>query len=295
MKYLLIGRKGGPLLRGSYEPGRRFCEWFSDDFEFGDGKYITKFSQLEGYDKIIFRAHGEKQYKIPVNAVSLRNINHLIYTRYDHTPRLYNSCTNGFYYYKNYPEIKHFLPMISPFHVEQKEFERPCIGYYERNCSTMDSYIRFRDMLVELKVDVDLYFMGNPPKQKFGEYPHVKSVNHTYDNVKFFESITHYIIPDSIMHDDTFTNSMYEAVQANKQIISPHLDRPQKHGIDDIRDCIKYHTEFNPDVYHDNGNTVLKAEHFKGFYRKLIDNGFEYSFDRNKYKTFREWIEREVL
>ena len=150
-------------------------------------------------------------------------------------------------------------------------------------------------MLKELKTDVDLYFMGNPPKERFDKWPHIKRMSHTYNNVKFFENITHYVIPDST-YADIFTNSLMEAVQAGKQIISPPLkDKRRKHGIDDIKDCIMYHTKFNPKLILDNSHTILKAENFKPFYKRLFDNNFEYSFDRNKYKTFREWIEREVL
>lgn len=295
MKYLVIAKKLGNVLRGSYSSAKLFCEWFGEYVDFAEAQKITDPSQLQWYDKIIFRTHGEHQYSIPVNIVSLKDINHLIYTRYDHHPKLYNSCTNGFHYYKNYPEIKNYVPMIYPFKVLNKQLVRPCVGYYSRKDTCLDSFITFKLMLEDLKNDVDLYFMGDIPHSFFKTYPHVKSVKHTYNNIKFFESISHYVIPDS-MYDDLFPNSMYEAVQTGKQIISPSLNnRQRKHGINDIKDCIKYHEWWDFDTYYDNRDTILKPENFIRFYVRLFENSFEYSFNRDKYDTFREWIESEVI
>ena len=80
------------------------------------------------------------------------------------------------------------------------------------------------------------------------------------------------------------------------QIVSTVIKgRTHKDGVDDILDCIEYETDliWDSDCY--NKNTILNADNFQKFYKWLFENNFEYQFDRSKYKTFDEWIERELL
>jgi len=283
------------LKRGSFTITKRFCEWFSDEADFIEGSKITQ-KDFEGYQKVIFRTQVPSAYNIPVNGVALRKVNHLIYIRNEHLSPLMNSCTNGFYYYKRNKKIKNYIPLITPFSVTKVERNIPCLGFYERNCITRDSFDWFMDTVKNLSVDVDIYFMGNPPKINFTNLSkHVKNTTHTFDNEEFYSNITHYVYPRSKMWDDPFPHSMVEALQSNCQIISPTIpNRNHMDGVDDVLDCIKYHTSFNPDLYYDNSRSVLLSN-FKPFYERVFGNDFEYSFDREKYNRFNEWIEGEVI
>ena len=296
MKFLFTGREFGLLKRGSFTITKRFCDWFANKTEFIEGSKL-RLEHLDKFQKVIFRTQVPSAYNIPVNGIALRNVNHLVYIRNEHLTPLLNSCTNGFYYYKRNNKIQHYIPLITPFSVLKIDRSIPCLGFYERNCITQDSFDWFKEMIKNLTVDVDVYFMGNSPKINFTRLsPHIKSVTHTFDNEEFYPNITHYIYPRSKLWDDPFPHSMVEAIQSQCQIISPTIkERTHKDGVDDVLDCIKFHTEFNPDIYFSNDKTILKAENFINFYLKVFDNDFEYSFDRDKYTRFGTWIEREVL
>jgi len=297
MKYLFVGKEFGLLKRGGFTITKRFCEHFSDLAEFIPSDELTSLDKVKDYKKIIFRTQVPSAYKVHVNGVSLRNINHLVYIRQEHNNSLFNSCTNGFHYFKQFKSIKNYIPLITPFSVEKVKRERPCLGFYERNFITKDSFDWFVNMVKELQTDVDLYFMGNTTILNFiSMSKHVKSVTHTFDNKEFYANVTHYVYPKSKMWVDPFPHSMLEGIQTDCQIICPTISgRDHMDGVDDILDCIEYHTTFNPDVYFDNSKTVLNWKYFAKFYEKAFENDFEYQFDRNKYTKFNEWIEREIM
>jgi len=295
MKFLFTGRKFTLLKRGSFTITKRFCEWFDDRADFIEGSKITV-NDFNGYKKVIFRTQVPSAYNISVNGIALRNTNHLVYIRGEHLTPLLNSCSNGFHYYKRNTKIKHYIPLFTPFSVTKVNRPIPCLGFYERNCITRDSFDWFMNTIKNLNTDVDIYFMGNPPKINFINLSkHVKSVVHTFDNEEFYSNITHYVYPQSKLWDDPFPHSMLEAIQTGCQIISPlikgrnHLD-----GVNDILDCIQFHESFNPDVYFDNSKSILLSN-FRQFYERVFENDFEYSFDREKYKTFEKFIEKEMI
>jgi len=295
MKFLFTGREFALLKRGSFTITKRFCEWFSYRADFIEGLKITT-DDFKDYQKVIFRTQVPSAYNIHVNGIALRNVNHLVYIRNEHLTPLLNSCTNGFYYYKRNKKIKHYIPMITPFSVTKTDRPIPCLGFYERNCITRDSFDWFMDIIKNLKVDVDIYFMGNPPKINFSSLSnHVKSTTHTFDNEEFYSNITHYIYPRSKMWDDPFPHSMVEAIQTGCQIISPLIKgRDHLDGVNDVLDCIKFHESFNPDVYFDNSKSILLSN-FRPFYERVFENDFEYSFNRSEYKTFDKFIEKEMI
>ena len=295
MKFLFSGREFTLLKRGSYTITKRFCEWFDDKADFIEGSKLTT-KHYEKYRKVIFRTQVPSAYNVSVNGIALRNINHLVYIRNEHLTPLLNSCTNGFHYYQRNKKIKHYIPLITPFNVDKIQRDIPCLGFYERNCITRDSFDWFINMVKNLRVDVDVYFMGNPPVIDFQQLSkHVKSATHTFNNEEFYSNITHYIYPRSKMWDDPFPHSMLEALQSKCQIISPTIpNREHMDGVDDVLDCIEYHTRFDPGIFYDNSNSIILSN-FKQFYEKVFDNDFEYSFDRSKYSRFNEWIEGEVI
>jgi hypothetical protein len=209
-------------------------------------------------------------------------------------PLIYNSCNNGFHYFRSYKNIKYFVPFVTDF-ITPNENENLCIGFYIRRDVTPDSLAYTKDFLNSLKHPIDIYVMGDPTPE-FKNIKNVKSYTHTYDQFEFFSNISHYIYPTSVIHNDPFPNSVLEAVQCNKQIIFPKLpNRVHKDGIDDIKECIKWHDTFNENIYYDNKDCIIKNKYFEKFYLNLFENNFEYTFDRDKYKRFDKWIENEVL
>lgn len=294
----MLARKFGALKRGSYVVSKRFQELFSEQVDFLESKGAIDWDQiLEKYKKIIFTTQIPRAYKIDINIISLRNINHLIYIRDEYNHPLFNSCNNGFYYYLDHKNIKNYVPSITPFSVKNKKLTRPCLGFYERKCVTTDAYKWFIDFLKECKYEIDVYLMGNPPGSDFTKrFDCVQSLNHTFDNKKFFSSISHYVFPASKTYMDPFPHTLLEALQAGKQLVIPTIPgRNHRDGVDEIKECVKYHTTFNPDIYYNNSNTILKSENFENFFRNVLENDFEYHLDRDKYKTFSEWIEKEVI
>lgn len=293
-KYLLIGHRFGSLKRGGYTVTVRFCNEHPDNCEFLEDTRIRKLEKLK-YKKLIFLTQVPHCYNPNINFIKLLNVNHIFYLRAEHVNSLYNSCTNGFYYYKENLKIKNYIPTITNF-PKTKEPKEECVGFYVRRWLTPDSFDFFMDMLDNYPKKLKVCIMGDPCPE-IENHNNVLHYNHTYDNVQFFSEITHYVYPASKIFQDPFPHSILEAVQSGKEIIIPDIQgRNHRDGIDDIKDCIKWHKKLNIDkIGTDNKNQILIAKNFRKFYRKVFDNDFEYEFDRKKYETMKEWIEGEVL
>lgn len=293
IKYLLIAKKFSKLKRGGHVITKRFASNFPDYIEYketSDARDLEKLNKK--YKRIIFRTHVPMCYDTPVNFVRLRNINHVIYIREGFNFPTYNSCTNGFYYYKDNPKIKNYIPLITDF-PKPTQPKDICLGFYSRKWLTMDSFLCFINILEKLP-PTTVCIMGTPSRQI--EKACKGNYKHTYDNVEFFNSITHYVLPKSKQYIDPFPHTLLEAVQNGKQIIIPTIDgRKHKDGVDDIQDFIKFHKKIDIDTHYDNSECLLQAEVFKDFYLKVFENNYEYSFDRSKYTSMKEWVENEVL
>jgi len=112
-KYLVIGHKFGALKRGSYVVSKRFCEEHNEYCEFKEDRRSRNLRDLNQiYRRIIFRCQVPRCYSFPVNFVNLRTINHIIYLRASYTFPLYNSCTNGFHYYREHKNIKYYVCLL---------------------------------------------------------------------------------------------------------------------------------------------------------------------------------------
>jgi hypothetical protein len=293
-KYLIVGHKFGDKKRGGYTVPSRFCQEHLDHCEFKEDKNFgsLKSIDLTNYKRLILWTQSPMCYSFPVDFIKLMKINHVIYIRDDWFSPLYNSCNNGFHYYRTYKKIKHFAPMITDFDVDNKSDEM-CFGAYIRKWLTPDSRDCFLDILSSLKFKVKVCIMGDYDGEIMN-HENVSVSRHTYDNKEFFRNVTHYFYPTSKVFQDPFPHSVLEAIQSGRQVIFPKIHRDHKDGIDDLKDCIQWHERFNPDSYLDNSNQPLIAKNFKEFYRKLFNNNFEYSFDRNRFKSMREWIEYEI-
>lgn len=291
--YLVIAKKFSNLKRGGHTISKRFCSLFPNDLEYRETAHARNLEELdEEYQRLIFRTQVLRCYTPPLNILKLMKLNHVAYIRDEHNFSTLNSCTNGFYYYK-YTTIKHYVPMITDFPHEAKMPNKSCIGFYSRKWLTPDSYKWFISKLDEWP-DVDVCILGSPSEKI--EQKTKGKFKHTFDNVEFFNSITHYVMPKSVSFIDPFPHTLLEAVQTGKQIIIPTIGhRNHKDGIDDIQDCISWHDDFYPDKTLDNSSCLLRFKNFKKFYQDVIKNNFEYSFDKRKYKNIVEWLLGEIL
>lgn len=297
-KYLLISHKYDALKRGAFITSNRFKDSYSEYLDYKLDLDAQNLEELnEQYKRLIFTTQVINNYRLKLNYLRLKNLNYIFFLRKNQNPLIYNSASNGFHYYKTYRNIKFYIPSITDFPLIEKRYNHkiPCLGFYIRKSVTPDSLKFINDFLKNLKQNVDIYVMGNPAPG-FSSYKSVNTYTHTYNQKEFFKNITHYIYPASKQFQDPFPNSVLEAIQCDIQIVFPEIyGRNHKDGIDDIKDCIKWHKEFNPNINYDNSNCVLTNDNFKQFFLTIFDNNFEYSFDRDKYKYFSDWIEKEIL
>lgn len=297
-KYLLISHKYDNLKRGAFLTSNRFVDTYSEHLDYKLDLDAQNLEHLNTqYKRLIFTTQLFHNYRLRLNLTRLRKLNYIFLLRSDQNPLIYNSASNGFHYYRTYNNIKFYIPSITDFpHIANKVINKiPCLGFYIRRTVTPDSLLYIKDILRNLKHIVNVYVMGNPLPE-VSTYNSVNSYTHTYDQFEFFRNISHYIYPASKIFQDPFPNSVVEAIQSGVQIVFPEIHgRKHKDGIDDIKDCIKWHKEFNPDIEFDNSDCVLTNKTFKPFYLKLFNNNFEYSFDRSKYRSFANWIEGEIL
>lgn len=288
MKYLLIPKCYGPKYGGGYIAAKTLVSKFPEYLDLREEPLWKDRIQYlyKKYKKLIFTTQAPHSY--PVNITNVRNINHLIVIRDEDNHPLYNSASNGFHYYKNHESIKHYLPLIPDMSHIRENPPFPCLGFYARPFRIPDSFKKFTEILLNLPYAVNVCTMGQP-LMYLHNFKNVRRYSHHYNRDEFFKNITHYVYPLSAVYIDPFPTSLCEAVQCGKQIIIPKIrGRNHKDGIDDIKDCIEYHKEFIEGRY--SYTNLLNFERFKGFYLKLFNNDFEYQFDRNKYKTFKQWL-----
>lgn len=297
-KFLLISHKYDNLKRGAFLTSSRFVDSYPEHLDFRLDLNAQDLEELnQQYKRLIFTTQVISNYRIKLNLNRLRQLNYLFFLRNDQNPLIYNSASNGFHYYRTYKNIKFYIPSITDFPtIENTVIHKiPCLGFYIRRNVTPDSLSFINNFLKNLKIPIDVYVMGNPAPELL-KNKSVNSYNHTYDQIEFFRNITHYIYPASRQFQDPFPNSVLEAIQSGVQIIFPEVyGRNHKDGIDDIKECILWHKDFNPNIKYDNTDCVLTNNNFKKFFLTLFENDFEYSFDRDKYKYFSDWINGEVL
>ena len=292
--YLITAKKFGDTDRGAHTTSTRFAAEFPNDVEYIETSKATNLEELnDRYKRLIFRTQVPRCYATSVNIVRLLRLNHLIYVRKAYAFPMLNTCTNGFYYYK-YSEanIKNYIPIITDF-PKVKQPDKICIGFYARKWLVPDAFKWFIKKLDEWP-EVDVFAMGIYEKEI--EQKTKGRFRHTYNNIHFFNNITHYVMPKSVSYVDPFPHTLLEAVQSGKQIIIPTIGhRNHKDGIDDIQDCIQWHDDFYPDKFLDNSHCLLTFNNFKRFYQDVIQNNFEYSFDKRKYNNMAEWILEEII
>lgn len=294
-KFLLIGKEYGIEKRGSYYIYKNFCQRYPNNLTFIKDTSVKNLKELNfKYNKLIFCNHALHNYTFPINFYTLKNINHICFTREFKTANLFNSATNGFSIYKKYNTVKYFIPTIlSSYTINNTNTPiNITYGFYSRPDCVGDSLIYLYDYIKTQKI-FNLVTCG----VRYDKFKSIPQLNwtHTTNREEFFNSITHYIYPKSGNFIDPFPHTLLEAIQCGKQIISPKLNsRIHFDGVDDILQMIKYHNKISSTTLYDNTNTILDFQKFNKFYINLINNDFIYNFDRNKYKTFYDWCSGEL-
>lgn len=299
-KYLLISHEYPKTRRGAFTTARRLTENFPEYLDHKtDQDCVGKLIYLnDKYKKLIFITQAPRMYLFKANFLNLKDLNYSYFIRGECHPKLYkNPTTNGFHYYHMYSDIEFYVPFIFDFPVPKfsKIDNLPVVGFYIRPVLVPDVLDYAINFARTIRTKIRLYILGDCD-YKFDKYPNIVSCNQTYDNKEFFSNITHYVYPKSAWFQDPFPNTLLEAVQCNKQISLPNIiGRKHRDGIDDISEVINYQFEFYPGELIDNVSNPLRFKNFKNFYINLFENNFEYRFDRQKYKSFGKWLEKEIL
>jgi hypothetical protein len=272
MKYLFIAKKFVHLKRGAWTASHDLADSFPQYITLKEDKEIdTIKGVVNGFDKVVFVTQVPHLYSFSVHFLSLYEIDHLIFIRSEHNMASYNSCTNGFYYHKEHPDIKNYIPFLP--NVKAEEPKKECFGFYYRPYLNPDSCKWFIDNFKDN--DHPVMTMGEMP------IPMLKRDNwsHTYDRKKFWSNITTYIYPISTKYVDPFPTSIVEAIQTGKRVLTPSLGiRKYKDGIDDCIEVMKYDSSlFNFSLY-------------ESFYTNLFNTGMNNYINRYKYKCIIDYL-----
>lgn len=266
MKYLFIAKKYQNTLRGGYTSNIRFYEKYSS--------FIT-LNQKDEYNHIVYR-----NYPNLCKFIEIYNNNDIVFISLPNKDWEYSNLkivTDGWSRFKYSPNIKCCIPIITPFYVNQNQTSDIKIGIYSTH-STKSTQIPF---IQDIANKYPTLLLGDP----------INKIPQTYDNIYFFQNITHYLHLPTEQFFETFPQTLLEAISCNKQIIIPNIKRTFKDGIDDIKECISYHININ-DKYICNKNTILNHIHWNNFYLKLFQNGFYYQ--QPKYNSFSQWCQKEL-
>lgn len=294
MKYSIISKMYGQEKRGAFTSALRLQEKFECINAYGVHQLDDLAEIRKKSTRLLFFTQAPQMNR-KLYSITKQKPSDLVFIRKKYNPKLWiNPTSNGFSYWKGAPSIKWFFPFIANLDKSliNPQTETITIGYYVRPNLTPDSIKAFTEFVNSLKFDVKIYTMGINAL-KFNKFKHVIDHVHTYDNIEFFNNVTHYYHYKSRVFEDPLPNTLYESVNLNKQIIIAGEDREWSDGVDDIESCIKCHKELTSKIY-DNSNTILNADNFTNFYNKLFENNFDYLINKNKYKTFRDWCENEL-
>ncbi len=206
-----------------------------------------------------------------------------------------NKATNGFLVYTDEKRYDYFIPMMHEYKNDSRVNDLS-IGYYfslYRN-----NFKEFTEFLKQnVKIVRNISILGELTYKNFCSNT-LRSISNKFslyfyqDRDKFFSNISHLVFPMSKTFIDPWPTVLEEAVRCNKQIIILHHDRKWKDGIDDICSCIRYHKNLNLNIYYDNSDSSILNFNLDEYYKYLFDNNFEFYIDRNKYKTFDEFLTR---
>lgn len=302
MKYCIIGWTDKWSKRGAYAEAENLKSIYNDVIDLYDGRLINKakIDELHSkYGKLIYTYQNTNKYRDNGLLDIKYAFKDIVFCRKEKTPCVKYKSTNGFSIYKHNKSFINFVPMILPT-FNKDEIQniidyKTVIGYYYRPQYRPDDLQMFCDFIKSINFDVELYVMGgwlSPyPFNNFNK--HIKKMTYTKDNVEFWNNVTHYVYSESNVYDP-YPTTLQEAVNLNKQIVILEQQRNFKDGITDIEEIIDYHkNKIDLDVRYDNADCILNNWKYDKFYNEVFNNDFIYNFDRDKYDTFEEWLEKQ--
>lgn len=197
------------------------------------------------------------------------NMEGIHFVRPKHPTLSANRATNGFSVYKSYSDsYRYFIPLLSELYKKNTVSEN-CIGfYYQPYKKSRDLYLDYINFLND---PYNVLYMGPKIPEE------LLSKKHRWENVVdkeiFFNRVSHFIYAKSKEFLDPWPTSLEEAVFNDKQIIIIETSRNFKDGIDDIQDCIKYHTHLDSDIFKtmiSNENSILLKFNHLLYYKMLL-------------------------
>lgn len=290
--YAVIGWNDTLVKRGAYTEAKCLADKFPDYIKTYDGNTNIDIDDIRSNSKrVIFTYQNPERYRSR-NLLNPKYYNiDIQYIRKNYFTFYKYKTTNGFSTYRENPFYINYVPMMIPMFKPMKtNYNKIVIGYYLRPSYRPDDFKMFIQFIKDLDIDVDLYVMGKARYCFKIHNKHIINEYHTYDNILFYNNITHYVYSESNAFDP-WPTTLQEAVNLNKQIIILKQHRNFSDGITDIENCIQYHTKLNKDIYHDNINSILNIWKYINYYYTVFNNNFEYTFDIHKYKNINDWFE----
>ena len=179
MKYLLIPKCYGGY-GGGYTAAKTLAAKFPQYIDLWEkGGTTSNPWNHDQYRKVIFTTQTTHLYVPPINMVNLREVNHLIVIRDEYNHPLYNSCSNGFHYYREHESFKHYLPLIPDMSHIQESPDFPCFGFYARPFRIPDSFKKFMEIILNSPHDIDVCTMGKP-QPYIQNFKRVRHYSHHY-------------------------------------------------------------------------------------------------------------------
>jgi hypothetical protein len=286
LKNLILTYKTEKISRGAFFIAKRLAEKYDNLLDYIEHDQIDyNIDYRDKYNKLIFNYQQPNVYsKSILNFRSLYKYQDIVFIRDEYSNSLYNSFSNGFYYWKNSKSIKSYIPILTfdnKFINNKKDFNNIKIGIYVSIAYT-EEYSYYSNFIRD-NSDINFLILGD-------NIYNYSNVSNTYDNEFFFNEITHYLYIPSIRSPTPFPNTLLEAVLSNVNIIILGLKyRKVQDGVLDIVENINYLDEFNLDKITDNKNTILNPDNLDKFYKNnLLD--FEGFKDKTKFKTFNDLL-----
>lgn len=273
MKYLFIAKKFPKIKRGAWTASEDLRRVFPNNITLKTDNRVHKIRGVAPlYDKIVLVTQVPHLYHFAVNFLSLHGINHLIFIRSEHNEPFFNSCTNGFYYYKEHEDIKNYIPFIPRLPV-MREPQEERIGFYHRPYLNPDACKWFIDKYKDN--DIPIITMG----EYIAAFKNRRNWVHTYERDYFWKNTSTYLYPRSTTYVDPFPTSVVEALQTGKKVLIHNLGpRNYKDGIDDVLDVCNY------------DRNLFNFSNFVSYYRNLLSNGMESYIDRYNYNTLSSYL-----
>lgn len=285
MKNLIVTRNIPHIKRGAFNLARRLSRDFPDTFDFINGDEFTP-KVRERYQHVIWNFQSPRSYGSRFNYIQAALNRDPVFVRNEQSFPNLNSFSNGFYVWRNSPYIKSYLPLFT-FDKEMetdKSVLPTLVGFY--NNITCDLEAKAYAQIIRENKTVQFLNLGH-------RIIDADNCRQTYDEVYFFQNITHFLyVPDRAVYSP-FPNSLLEAVLSGATPIILGLeDRPFQDGATEISEVIRFLNKFDLRKRLNNKDTILNPRLYTDFYNSVFPNfqGFEQKCEFSKFSDLLEHI-----